>query len=287
MSKAPPGIGTYARQLSEKTHGTPAQFAKNHKDNGLSYTALLGCWQDKQGEGGTFRQFAGGPVDRMRRYADACIAEGVKVWLWGFPWLGHEAAYMDAMGDMLRALGPRTVTGVIHDPEVSYRDKSNTPPAGSAGQGEAAEGLKAEGTAAQALAGAKKLMELDRKLVTEFGLAPTGITSYGMAKWHALPWAAFADGGRTWGSPQLYTVTPKQVDQGLASWAKEGFAGLAPSIPSYGENSGAKLDGHLGNFVNGTEPTIDGFVVWSYPQIDGLEWATLKRWSEMLKTKSC
>jgi hypothetical protein len=130
-------------------------------------------------------------------------------------------------------------------------------------------------------------MELDRQAVAELSLAPTGITSYGMMKWHALPWKIFADGGRTWGSPQLYTVTPTQVAQGMTSWKKAGFDGLSPSIPAFGENSGENLYSYLSTFVTKDTPDIDGFWVWSYQQIDVAERTALKRWAEMLRTGRC
>lgn len=288
MSKAPTGIGTYARQLSEKTHGTPAEFAKNHKDNGFTFAAFMACWQDMQGEGGKFRQFGGGSLGTTTKYVEACLKADVKIWLWGFPWIGHEEAYMDAMVSMAKLLPESAIEGFLHDPEVSYRDKNaKLGSEESRGQGEATEGFVAVANASEIEVRAKKLMALDREAVAELKLRPSGITSYGMSDWHALPWEIFADGGRTWGSPQLYTVTPKQVDMGLKSWAKYKFDGLVPSIPAYGKNSGANLDAHLSNFVNGTAPPIDGFIVWSYPQIDGVEWGILKKWAAMLKTGVC
>jgi len=289
MSNAPKGIGVYCRQLTEKSHDKPEVFAKKLKDNGITYAAFLACWQDKQGPNKSFRQFAGGSAVTTQRYIDACLKAGIKVWLWGFPWIGHEAEYMDAMVTFARAMPKDSIQGFIHDPEVSYRDKNaKAAPAGSKGQGEAGFDFKPEADLSRIETCAKKLMELDRKACADLKLQPSGITSYGMADWHALPWDILADGGRTWGSPQLYTVTAAQVDAGLRSWDKHHFGGLVPSVPGYGENSGPKLDEHLAKFVDGgDEPTIDGFLVWSYQQVNGVEWAILKKWAGMLAAKAC
>lgn len=283
MNAPPTGIGFYARTLSVPTHGTPAQMAKRLKDCGASWVAFLGCWQDKSGPGRTFKQRVP-KLDETARYVEACKGAGIDCWVWGFPWIGHERDYMEAMRRVAAKVGAR---GLLHDPEVSYRDSSKPPPKGSAGQGEAVD---ASGLAVQATYAARQaqaLIELDRELVADLRLAPSGITSYGMADFHALPWRQLAEGG-AWGSPQLYTVGPDLVDRGLASWRKRGFATIIPSVPTYGENSGAKLDAHLARFVDGGgEPTIDGFVIWSIPQTSGVEWPILKRWGEMLRAKSC
>lgn len=289
MSNAPKGIGVYCRVLTEKTHDKPETFAKKLKDAGIAYAAFMACWQDKQGPGKSFRQFAGGSAATTQKYIDACHKVGIKAWLWGFPWIGHEVEYMDAMVAYAKALTAGSVTGFIHDPEVSYRDKNaKAAPAASKGQGEAGHDFKPEADGSRIELCARKLMVLDHAAVAELKLQPTGVTSYGMADWHALPWRIFADEGRTWGSPQLYTVTAAQVDQGLASWDKYKFGSLVPSVPGYGENSGPKLDEHLGKFVDGgDEPTIDGFIVWSYQQINGVEWTILKRWGDMLARRAC
>lgn len=285
MNGTPKGIGIYCRTLASSTHGTPAAMAKKCRDNGIAFVALLGCWQDKSGPGRTFKQRVDS-IARTKEYAQACRDAGLDVWLWGFPWLGHEADYMRAMVNVAHAIGG--VRGFLHDPEVSYRDKAAViVDKASRGQGEAVDS-QPEGTALSTARAAQTLLELDAQAIADLRLAPSGITSYGMADWHPLPWRQLAADGRVWGSPQLYTVSPAQVDQGLASWQRRGFTTLLPSVPTYGENSGAKLDAHLARFVDGGgEPTIDGFVIWSMPQTSGVEWPILKRWGEMLRAKSC
>lgn len=288
MSNAPQGIGVFCRMLTTKTHGTPAQLAKKLKDNGLSYAAFLACWQDRQGPNKTDREFQGGTDAVTKQYVDACKAAGIDAWLWGFPRLRHEDAYMARMAKVHAAMTPGSITGLIHDVEVSYRDKNaKIANKASRGQGEAIDD-EPEGDASAATKGAIRLMELDRAYVKAHGLRPSGMSSYGMENFHPMPWDVLADGGRIWGSPQLYTVTPKQVDIGLSGWDSHHYGGLVPAIPGYGPNSAAALDEYLGCFVDsGNEPTIDGFIVWSYQQISGVEWATLKKWAQMLRDRAC
>lgn len=276
----PTGIGFYARTLSEATHGTPKAMAARLRDHGARWVAFLACWQDRSGPGKTFAERTP-RRDVHDRYVAACREAGLDVWLWGFPWIGHEDAYVDALE---RHMTP-AIRGLLHDPEVSYRDKSKAPPKGSRGQADVVEG-DADSTTSRAAAGARRLIELDRKLVLERGLAPSGITSYGVAQFHAMPWAELAAGG-AWGSPQLYSVGDELVESGLEGWMARGFSTLLPSVPTYGPNSGAKLDAHLARFVREGRPTIDGFAVWSYQQTGGSEWKTLARWAEMLAAKAC
>lgn len=282
----PKGIGVYCRSLTPTTHGTPAQLARRLSSTGCTFVAFLACWQDRSGPGKTIRQVVP-PRDTLRAYADACKLAGVDVWLWGFPWIGRESDYMQAMTSAAASISGG-VRGFIHDPEVSYRDKSAPrAPLASRGQGEAVDAAP-EADGSRTARCAQTLLELDAQARASLRLDPSGITSYGMADWHSLPWRQLAGDGGLWGSPQLYTVTPAQVDAGLASWRDRGFRRLLPSVPTYGPNSGAKLDAHLARFVDGGgEPTIDGFLVWSYQQTGREEWATLERWAEMLERRAC
>ncbi len=281
-STAPAGIGFYARALAEQTHGTPEQLAAKVLLHGGSFVAFMGCWQDRKDGGPRLLPIS---AERTAKYARAAHAAGLEVWLWGFPWVNRERQYADEMSKMVRACGG-VVRGLIHDPEVSYKDRrAKAAPASSRGQGEAVT-AGPEAGAATVRRGAQELMRLDRELVTAHGLATSGVTSYGMADWHALPWDVFASTG-CWGSPQLYTVSPAQVDQGLRSWRAAGFHELLPSVPAYGDNSGRALDAHLARFVDGDEPDIRGFVVWSYQQVGGVEWSTFDRWATQLRTRQC
>lgn len=273
---APKGIGFYARTLSTSTHGTPKAFAQKLRACGASWVALMAVWQDKRGH-------RPASTSSTVAYASACRDAGIEVWLWGFPRLGLEAKYMETMHAMAKATSAR---GLLHDVEVSYRDaRAKAPPPGSRGQGEAIDD-EPEGDASRTSLGVRALLGLDLAVRTELGLATSGVSSYGMADWHSLPWADLAARG-AWGSPQLYTVTPRQVDQGLTSWRERGFATLLPSVPTYGPNSEGQLDAHLSRFVDGDEPEIDGFAFWSFQQTSAREFRTIAKWAEMLRSRTC
>lgn len=277
----PNGIGVYCRTLSKASHGTPEQLATRLASSGCSWVAFMACWQDRQG--GAPRELRA-PAKTLRAYAEACRARGLSIWLWGFPGCGREASYVEALAEASTALGPGVVAGWLHDVEVSYRDAKKPPPKGSAGQGEAVAGSVGSSVTAARL-GALRLLELELAARTRLGVAGVGVSSYGMAQWHALPWDVLARIGG-FGSPQLYTVTPRQVDAGIDAWRAQGFESIIPSVPAYGPNSAANLDEYLGCFVDGHE-NVSGFAFWSYQQLAGVEWKTIAKWAEQLRARAC
>lgn len=281
---APKGIGVYARWLQASTHDTPEQMARTLSAAGVSWVAFLACWQERTQRGGPVNTRGPRDLTELRRYAAACQAVGIDVWVWGFPWIGYEAQYFETIRKVIADVPG--VLGVVHDPEVSYKATGKQAPRGSRGQAEALDAVpEAEQSVTERRA--RVIVSLDAQMVADLGLRRSGITSYGMATWHRVPWAAFASGG-AWGSPQLYSVDDAQVDQGLSAWREKGYPELVPSVPLFGPNGGRKLDAHLSKFVNdGGEPEIKGFVFWSYQQANALEWKTIRRWAEYLKGKSC
>jgi hypothetical protein len=156
-----------------------------------------------------------------------------------------------------------TVGGWIHDPELEFkwgRGGWYTPPAVRA----AARALRAGGK--------------------ESGLSQ-GITSFAAIAGHrTLPWTELAGFG--FGSPQLYTVGPTDVDRGIEQWRKAGWERIIPSVPLYGKNSGAHLHDYLSCFVDGSED-IDGLLFWSWRQGSADEWRIIARWAEWLERGMC
>jgi hypothetical protein len=276
----PKGIGFYGRELSTSSHGTPKGFADKLVAAKASYVVLLACWQDKIN--GTPRQ-QNQNTDRTLQYANAARAAGIDVWIWGFPWLNREHEYFDQLDAVLEA-GKGLFTGVVHDPEVSYRNRLAKKATGK-GQAEANHTFVAEGTSVQVFTGATVLIDLDADLVKKHGIAPSGITSYGIADWHPLAWSALSRLG-AWGSPQLYSVTPRQVDQGIEQWRKNGFKTIIPSVPLFGMNSAGKLGQYLGAFVDGTE-NVDGFIFWSFQQMSAYEQKVIAKFSEEFAARAC
>ena len=143
-------------------------------------------------------------------------------------------------------------------------------------QGEYTKGVRSSSTSAARRAQAQRLVDLSLDAMDEsLGI---GITSYGMAMYHKnFPWSVF--GGIGWGSPQLYSVGPDQIDRGIVKWRQHGWEEIIPSVPTFGKTSGAQLHDHLSNFVDGDE-NVTGFIFWSWRQTSRDEWRILARWAD-------
>ena len=229
--ETPKGIGLYIRGLQQKTHGTPKQAAKLARDNGVSFVAILAAWQDVHKGKERFLKSNGRDGSLIKKYAEAFTAAGIQVWLWGFPRGGGEEAFVERFVQVTEACGP-VVRGWLWDPELFYKWSRNpdaAAPVSMRGQPEfSASAGKPAGSAATRKAQARKLVELTLDAMNEsLGL---GITSYGMARFHRnFPWDVF--GGVGFGSPQLYSVGPKQIDKGIQQWRGHGWQTSVPSVP--------------------------------------------------------
>jgi hypothetical protein len=280
------GIGIYMRGLGSKWHRSPAKAAKRAADHGVSFVAIMGCWQEWRK--GKYRN-VGQDSAKVARYADAFDAKGIRVWLWGYPWGGNEVQFTETMFETGK---DSLIAGWVLDPELGYKWKGRQRGVTMRGQPEAIRGAKPGGTKDERTAQAARLRgrTLDM-LRSEQGLC---VTSYGMAKYHpTFPWKEFSVVGI--GSPQLYSVNAKQVDQGIAQWRALGWENIVPSVPAYGRNDGIHMHAHLSNFVDGNE-NIDGFIFWSWRQLSSRkgsagsgmsEWDVLARWSDWLKRGAC
>jgi hypothetical protein len=251
------GTGIYLRGLSEGSYGTPKQAAKKAKDNGISFVAILAAWQypDK-----TIMSNGRDP-SLIQKYADAFFTAGIDVWLWGYPWAGREHEYVDRLAQVSESC--KVIQGWLHDPELGYK-----------------------WTVSEKQKILKCATELKR-LTQCYALDPIeiGVTSYGMPKGQPnFPWSVFGSWG--FGSPQLYTVGPADVDRGIVQWREKGWKTILPSVPLYGVNSGAKLHDFLSSFVDGEE-FIDGFIFWSWPQASDDEWRVMARWADWLQRGAC
>lgn len=282
-NQMPTGIGLYIRGLSKSKHGTPAQAAKKAADNGVSFVAIMTAWQDVHKGKQRFLHSNGRDGLTIAKYTAAFNARGIAVWLWGFPRGGGELQYVDRFSHVTRVCRDKgaPIAGWLWDPELFYKWSRSAPvhaAAGVRGQPEfSASAGKPFGGASTRRVQAANLMSLTFDAMDE-GLG-LGITSYGMAKYHSnFPWDVF--GGMGWGSPQLYSVGPKDVDRGITMWRNHGWEHIVPSVPTFGKKNGAAaLHDHLSNFVDGTED-IKGFIFWSWRQTSPDEWRILARWAE-------
>lgn len=251
------GVGVYLRGLGHKSQGSPQAAAKKAADHGVSFVALMAIWQN----GDRTLWSNGRDPALLVRYAEAFAAAGVDVWLWGYPWAGRHPEYIDRLADVTDACGG-VVNGWLHDPELGYQPRKN---------GLSPAVTRASARELRILAGASELAQ--------------GVTSYGMAAGHrAFPWQEWA--GMGFGSPQLYTVGPAEVDRGIAQWRELGWSRIVPSVPLYGRRSGAHLHDHLSAFVDGDED-VDGLLFWSWRQGSVDEWRVLERWSRWLDRGMC
>jgi len=282
----PTGVGLYMRGLSKEKHGTPAQAAKKAKDNGVSFVAIMAAWQDIHNGKERFLYSNGRDPERIVRYAEAFLNAGVKPWIWGFPRAGGEHQYINRMCDV--STRSKVIQGWLHDPELFYKwsAKARWAPSGMRGQAEYTGKAEApKGSKQIREIAAMRLMDLTEESRQNGLIRAYGVTSYGMAQYHKnFPWKQFSVKG--FGSPQLYSVTPEQVDQGIAAWRAHGWTHIVPSVPLFGKMSGAHLHDHLSNFVDGEED-ISGLLFWSWRQASRDEWRVMARWAEWLDAGMC
>jgi hypothetical protein len=260
MLDGPTGIGVYIRGLQEKIHGTPKQAAKKARDHGVSFVVILACWQDMMRGTKIVRTLRSNHSSfsrktRLNAYVSAFTEKGIDVWLWGYPWGGHEDSFVRAMKDATLFCNGQ-IKGWLLDPEIGYKWSRRT--------------IMTRTEQAQ------KLMNLTLDAMDEsLGL---GITSYGVAKGHPnFPWNIFSQYG--FGSPQLYNLNNIMIKRGLEQWKKHGWSHLAPSVQAFGAKDEEKLDGYLGLFNKLDRPPSEAFIFWSWRQLSNLEWHTIKKWS--------
>lgn len=245
-SKYPPnGVGIYIRRLSRTKHGTPEQAARRAKNHGISFVAIMAIWQEEKYDKIINKN--------MSEYIEAFIDEGIDIWLWGYPWSGKEFAFVNRFDDILSNFDPGKIRGIILDPELGYKYN------------------KINKSKQEVFDNARFLIRAILELLYEDEYL--GVTSYSNTNIHkTFPWEPFCGG---FGSPQLYTCkTKKQVVAGLESWKKRGWDQLVPSVPAYGPNSSQNLEKYLKWFPR---ETIDGFIVWSWRQLNKDEWKTLEK----------
>jgi hypothetical protein len=275
----PTGIGFYIRSLSERVHGTPKQAAKKARDHGVSFVAIMTMWQEYKK--GKFVQYLsnGKSGERIKAYAEAFTAAWIDVYLWGFPWGGHEEAFVQRFLDVTDLCGD-CIKGWLYDPELGYKWSTKRPAkdAGMRKQPEYTKGVLPIGNRIVRKKQAKKLVELSTSLDVEDLVGTLGITSYGMAQYHRnFPWTEFGV-LNDFGSPQYYTVGPEQIDKGIDKWKFYGWDHIVVSAPTFGKNDGPKLHDYLSNFVDCGED-VHGIILWSWRQTSRDEWRIVNRMS--------
>lgn len=291
MTEPLTGVGLYIRGLSSTAHGTPEEAAKRAVDHGLKHVAILAVWQDLKD--GKVRHLAGNlRRDRFLPYAEAFRDAGLAVGFWFYPWGGHEARLLEDLEDASEKFAPDFY---LDDGELGHKWSSRSKFVDAAGtmrggQREAMKGVKAKGRKETRIAQVDRLHKGLHDLSMMFGAKHgIGVTAYGIANYHpTFPWGTKLRGADFF-SPQLYRASPEKIDLGIAQWYEHARAdrdvverSMLPSIPTFGQNSGADLDGYLGSFMDAANG-VDGFIGWSWRQTSRLEWRTLARWAERLQ----
>lgn len=242
---------------------------------------------------------------RLRAWYEAFAAVGIDFGLWYFPQTGLVPQLRDRLIEAVAECHGKPAW-LLGDPEVYLKYKggpgvraddwtlstgmrqapgTRTPgdvPAAAARQPEAISRVQIKGSYDYVKAEAAAIVQAMLDAANEH--VGVGITSYGLPHFHPnFIWEGFAGVG--FGSPQLYSSTPQQVDRGIGDWRKlvgpDGgqWIEIIPSIPTFGDNSGHRLHYHLSNFVDGDED-VNGFIAWSWQQTDAQEWDILARWAD-------
>lgn len=294
----PKGLALYVRRISRSRHGTPKAFAKKCADNGLRWMALGGLWQEKRANGQVSSRMING-ADTIKRYSDALEAKGVIPWVWGYPWLGHEARFAESMYKVARR--------VLIDPELGSNPTRSRKGAGKA---------KADAHAAFLI---ERLAGMD-------AFEEVGLSTFGSG-WRMgwFPLLAFTKalikhyGGRTFIGGQTYTddgtidrstadmqkairaaggevTRPGQAllgdcevvpNYGLYTWTKDGKRGKRrPGARAVGKTP-EELRSHLYEFIDEGEP-IDAMIGWAENFVNKPKiWKELARFADMMERGAC
>lgn len=283
-------VGLYIRKLVKGIHGTPKAAALKAKQHGIRHVYILVCWQDYSAVG-RYRQRQINIAATVSKYAEAFNAVGIRVFVWAYPWIGHEDALLDVLSGYL---ADSNISGVLLDPELGYKLRSarrSVSPhyvmRGGEGVVEAApmgrflnSGLPsvmeyALSRAAYLCGGVVDLMNERHTLV---------ISGYGRPGYHKeFPWEVFASYGVS--SPQFYNFTAAQMDTGTNEWFKYSGATsrsdweMLPSVGLFGPCSEGKLRDYFID-LSACEYKIRGVIGWSWELASAIEWGILAEMAE-------
>ena len=247
----PKGIGIYIRQLSKDKHGTPEDAAQKAKDHGVSFVSIMTVWQEATREKSKVCNKPN--TSKYADYVHAFIEANIEVGIWGYPWQGKESGFLTRITQAIDRVSGK-ISFVLLDPEQGYKWH---------------EKMREAITRQRACALVDGTLDLLNESMT------MGVTSYGQPKIHAnFPWQNFVAG---FGSPQFYTVGKQAIRDGMEQWKALGFKTLIPSVPAYGEYS-KDLNTYLSYF---DDFDIDGFIFWSWRQLNDKKWKVLERWASV------
>lgn len=214
----PRGKGMFVRSV--KHVGSIEAMLARVAQTGLRWLAFQSIWQYADRKSTRWTGFTG--------HARALRAAGHACWVWGFPWPGREAEFVEVLLASATSCG---ASGVLVDAEAPYLDAPEAAP---------------------------RLMAALLPAARAAGLA-VGLTSYG-APWNfpRFPWAAFT--GVDFAAPQIYDIDNNQgsgyPQRSIAAYRELGFSRVIPACPTFGKTAAQLTALHAA-----IEPP-DGAAVW-------------------------
>lgn len=236
------GTALYLRNM----HGpgaTPASvekaagvFARRARAMGMSWMAIGAIWQDLDSREKIQTKFMNSPAE-CRAYAKALRDVGITTYVWGYPWLGGERAFVDGMAECSGDDGL-----YLLDPELGANPKRSAAPPMM---------LKAA-ESAQAIVGGLRARGSKTILLSTYG---------GIPKW--FPLRAYLKMNIDGAGGQTYT-DDDAIDTSIATFAREiemndpgGDAQLVPNFGTYARvdgkvrsKTGVELQRHLDEFID-------------------------------------
>ena len=214
----PRGKGMFVRSV--KHVGSIEAMMARVAQAGLGWLAFQCIWQYADKKSAVWTGFS--------RHAAALRAAGHACWVWGFPYAGREAEFVDVLLGTATGCG---AAGVLVDAELPY---------------------------VEAPEAAARLMAALLPAARRAGLA-VGLTSYG-APWNfpRFPWAAFT--GVDFAAPQIYDTSnnqgPGYAQRSIAAYRTLGFSRVVPAGPTFGKTAAQW------SALHASLPVPDGAVVW-------------------------
>lgn len=272
----PEGLALYLRRYSRGSHGTPAQHMKKHRDAGAKWIAIAGPWDDDDGG----LRYINRP-DTCKLLLDAAYSAGLQPFIWGYPWLGREEAFADAMD----ACAGQYNCALL-DPELG-----SNPVRASSGPGKA-----------RADAGATKLVSL---MAERFAGGVCGLSTFGSGvrfKWFPLNSFAAALAQhfpkRSFIGGQTYT-DDSVIDRSIADFVgvinkTGGGLGNMKLVPNFGTyartgdkaspyraKTPVELDAHFMEFIDEREP-VDAMIGWAENFMTPGLWKSFSKMAERM-----
>lgn len=269
-------MGIYLRRL--KPRGSPTALAAKAAKHGVTHVQILGAWQEPNASG---RVRTSAPNRKViGEYTSAFAEVGIACGLWFYPWAQHEDRLLDLLHEQSQN---GLITSLLNDAELGYKWRTRS----ATRAREAVKGRDPTLPRDTVLEAARRLMDGLSRLTCDMPYGD-GFTSYGIPEFHRnFPWDVFTTA--CFVSPQLYRSTPAFVARGLRSWSalSEHYSALLPSIGAFGPKSKAAMNEHVQSFLAPGVAPIDGFLLWSWMQIDRDEWGIIEKWSKWLRDSAC